>query len=117
MENLGTHSVIAGLWSSVYSLGEVLGPVLGGTLMEHYNFPVTSTSFSILNLTMAIVGTIFFAKRRKSVQISNNSNSAAVAIAVVDNDVKKEIYSNDHFELAVTVEKAVKNGLNVVNKN
>ncbi|KAJ8960835.1 hypothetical protein NQ318_020131 [Aromia moschata] len=39
VENLGTHSVIAGLWSSVYSLGEVLGPVLGGYLMEKYDFP------------------------------------------------------------------------------
>lgn len=108
MENLGTHSVIAGLWSSVYSLGEVLGPVLGGTLMEHFNFPITSTSFSLLNLTMAIIGTIFFAKRRKSVEITNNT--------VVDN-LKKEFYSNDHFELSVTVEKPVKNGLYAVNKN
>ncbi|KAJ8920986.1 hypothetical protein NQ315_015781 [Exocentrus adspersus] len=66
VENLGTHSVIAGLWSSVYSLGEVLGPVLGGYLMEKYDFPVTTTTFSGLNLAMAVCGSIFFVQRRKT---------------------------------------------------
>ncbi|KAJ8978906.1 hypothetical protein NQ317_008885 [Molorchus minor] len=45
-ENLGTHSVIAGLWSSAHSLGEVLGPILGGYLMEKFDFAITTTTFS-----------------------------------------------------------------------
>lgn len=65
IENLGTHSVIAGLWSSVYSLGEVLGPVLGGYLMEKYDFPTTATTFSALNFAAALFGVLFFMHRRK----------------------------------------------------
>ncbi|RZC41028.1 MFS-type transporter SLC18B1-like [Asbolus verrucosus] len=66
VDNLGTHSVIAGLWSSVYSLGEVLGPILGGTLLEHYGFSLTSTVFCCLNLTMAFLGTLYFFSRDKA---------------------------------------------------
>ncbi|CAG9768967.1 unnamed protein product [Ceutorhynchus assimilis] len=59
-ESLGTHSVIAGLWSSVYSLGEVIGPVLGGTLMQNFEFPVTSSTMALINFVGAILALIYF---------------------------------------------------------
>jgi MFS family permease len=65
-DNLGTHSVIAGLWSCVYSLGEVLGPILGGALLQNCGFSVTSTVFSCLNFVVAILATSYFFLRNKS---------------------------------------------------
>ncbi|XP_060518537.1 MFS-type transporter SLC18B1-like [Cylas formicarius] len=62
---IGTHSVIAGLWSSIYSLGEFIGPVLGGTLLENFNFPITSTTMSLLNFLAAIAGTVYFKCRAR----------------------------------------------------
>ncbi|KAJ3662536.1 hypothetical protein Zmor_006881 [Zophobas morio] len=70
-DNLGTHSVIAGLWSCVYSLGEVLGPVIGGAVLQNFGFPVTSTVFSLLNLVMAVVGTFYFFLRKRKNSSSN----------------------------------------------
>ncbi|XP_030765436.1 MFS-type transporter SLC18B1-like isoform X3 [Sitophilus oryzae] len=68
-ECLGTHSVIAGLWSSVYSLGEVVGPVLGGVLMQHFGFPTLSTTFAIINFVAGVITLIYFrSKRSKSIE-------------------------------------------------
>lgn len=50
----------------MYSLGEVLGPIIGGTLLQNYGFSLTSTVFSLLNLIMAIMGTLYFLLRKKS---------------------------------------------------
>lgn len=65
-ENLGTNSVVAGLWACVYSLGEVLGPAMGGALLEHCGFPITVTFMAALNFLTAIGTTIFFCMRKKS---------------------------------------------------
>ncbi|KAH1004874.1 hypothetical protein HUJ05_005642 [Dendroctonus ponderosae] len=59
-ENLGTHGMISGLWGSVYSLGEVIGPILGGTLMDNFNFSVTATVLALLNFLLAIIALVYF---------------------------------------------------------
>lgn len=75
METIGTHSLIAGLWSSVYSMGEVIGPIAGGALMNNYGFPVTSTVFAVVNLVTAILVTLFYMSRTKKdvVEVPNNN--------------------------------------------
>lgn len=60
MENLGTHSMISGLWGSVYSLGEVIGPILGGTLMDNFSFSATATVLALLNFLLAIIALVYF---------------------------------------------------------
>jgi len=42
-DDVGTYGLIAGLWSSMYSLGEVIGPSMGAALVDHFGFPVCST--------------------------------------------------------------------------
>lgn len=59
-ESLATHGVVAGLWSAAYSLGEVLGPMAGGLLLEHYGFPVASTFIAAVNLVLVIASAIYF---------------------------------------------------------
>lgn len=59
-DNLSTHSLVAGLWSSFYSLGEVLGPTIGGALVEYFGFPAASTSFAALNMFLALFAFVFF---------------------------------------------------------
>ncbi|XP_049821942.1 MFS-type transporter SLC18B1-like [Aethina tumida] len=105
-ENLGTHSVIAGLWSSVYSLGEVLGPILGGTLLENYNFPITSTTFSILNLVVASLATVYFVNIRTKVPTVAEKNHNLLKKKVEDLKIS---YTNDLCEVH-GLERRVKNG-------
>ncbi|KAK9738924.1 Major Facilitator Superfamily [Popillia japonica] len=65
-DDLGTHSVVAGLWSSAYSLGEMLGPAVGGVMLQHWGFPKASTAIAGLNFLFAFVsGIYFFARTNK----------------------------------------------------
>ncbi|XP_050302834.1 MFS-type transporter SLC18B1-like [Anthonomus grandis grandis] len=64
-ENLGTHSVVAGLWSSVYSLGEVIGPISGGFLLEKFDFPITSSVYALLNFICACGALLYFKMSRR----------------------------------------------------
>ncbi|KAI4464407.1 mfs-type transporter slc18b1-like protein [Holotrichia oblita] len=65
-DNLGTHSVVAGLWSSAYSLGEMLGPAIGGVMLQHWGFPKASTAIAGFNFLFAFVsGIYFFARTNK----------------------------------------------------
>ncbi|XP_066143495.1 MFS-type transporter SLC18B1-like [Euwallacea fornicatus] len=72
---LSTHSAISGLWSSAYSLGEVIGPIMGGALMQKYSFPIASSTVAGINLILAIGGAVFFKikKRRKVMKVMSSS--------------------------------------------
>lgn len=64
IENLGTHSLVAGLWSCVYSLGEVLGPAIGGVFVQCWGFPVAVTILAGLNFVTSISGLIYFFRKK-----------------------------------------------------
>ncbi|KAG5892968.1 hypothetical protein JTB14_015013 [Gonioctena quinquepunctata] len=91
-EDLATHSVIAGLWSSVYSLGDVLGPVIGGTLLQHYKFPVTATTFAVMNFLMGILSLLFFTYVKKTPEVVN-------FLKVRPDDIKAGYYKSDISDL------------------
>ncbi|XP_048518397.1 MFS-type transporter SLC18B1 isoform X2 [Dendroctonus ponderosae] len=59
-DSITTYSVVAGVWSSMYSLGEVIGPAVGGALLEHYGFPVSATVMATGTFFMAVVALFFF---------------------------------------------------------
>ncbi|GAV05745.1 hypothetical protein RvY_15826 [Ramazzottius varieornatus] len=54
-ENIGTYALVSGVWGSAYSLGEVMGPALGGYLDDMYGFPVCSTVMASLCFGAAIL--------------------------------------------------------------
>ncbi|KAK9879737.1 hypothetical protein WA026_006797 [Henosepilachna vigintioctopunctata] len=91
VESLSTHSIIAGLWSSIYSLGEVVGPIAGGTLMEHYGFPVTSTVFAVMNLLTAILVTLFYMNRGRTDVCQVPSDNKSIIILEEKYTSEKEI--------------------------
>jgi len=59
-DDASTYGLIAGLWSGSYSLGEVLGPTLGGFLLDHFGFPVCSTVMAALCILMGIFVAIYY---------------------------------------------------------
>ncbi|KAF4521169.1 hypothetical protein B566_EDAN011619 [Ephemera danica] len=59
-DELGTYSIVAGVWSGMYSLGEVIGPSLGGLILEWYDFPTCSTVMALGTFALAIIVLIFF---------------------------------------------------------
>lgn len=82
METIGTHSLIAGLWSCVYSMGEVIGPIAGGALMNNYGFPVTATVFAGINLLTSLLVTLFYMSRtKKDVEEVPNNNKPIIITA------------------------------------
>lgn len=56
-DNLGTYSIVSGLWNCVYSLGEVTGPALGGILMDFVGFSWSATILSAF-CVLAILATL-----------------------------------------------------------
>ncbi|CAG9768972.1 unnamed protein product [Ceutorhynchus assimilis] len=59
-DSMATYSVVAGIWSSMYSLGEVVGPALGGFLLQYYGFPLSSTVMAAGTFFMGIITFFFF---------------------------------------------------------
>ncbi|XP_018321088.1 MFS-type transporter SLC18B1-like [Agrilus planipennis] len=58
-ESLATYSIVAGIWSSVYSLGEVVGPSVGGILLQYYGFPTAATVMAAMTFLVLIPTLIF----------------------------------------------------------
>lgn len=59
-DDLPTYSIVAGVWSGMYSLGEVIGPSVGGVGLEWFGFPVCATLMAAVTFGLALVVLIFF---------------------------------------------------------
>lgn len=55
----------------MFSLGEVFGPILGGVLLENYDFSVTTTLFSFLNLATALIVGGFYLQQKFQAKLNN----------------------------------------------
>lgn len=44
--------MVAGIWACMYSLGEVIGPAMGGFLLQYYGFPFTSTVMASITFVL-----------------------------------------------------------------
>lgn len=87
-DNLGTHSVVAGLWSSAYSLGEMLGPATGGFLLQHWGFPKASTAIAGLNLLFAITSGVYFFIRSSGSVICDSGTKEDEKGGIKDVEIK-----------------------------
>ncbi|KAK4020372.1 hypothetical protein OUZ56_002355 [Daphnia magna] len=108
---MSTYSVIAGLWASMYSLGEVLGPYIGSILVDVYNFPLAITAIGLLNLAVALVLLVyvtFSASRSKTTSptqtpltLPANTDSSVVqigktaSITIGINDERERLIQDD----------------------
>ncbi|XKL68201.1 hypothetical protein PGB90_003692 [Kerria lacca] len=59
-DSISTYSIIAGIWSCGYSLGDMTGPTLGGILLEYFDYPTCTTTMALLAFIMAIICILFF---------------------------------------------------------
>ncbi|XP_015928379.1 MFS-type transporter SLC18B1 isoform X2 [Parasteatoda tepidariorum] len=57
-DDINTYSVVSGLWNSVYSLGEVTGPSLGGVLCDFYSFPQAASLMALCTLLAFALGLV-----------------------------------------------------------
>lgn len=64
-DTLTTYSIVAGVWSCMYSLGEVIGPLLGGLFLQHFGFPMAATVMAAMTFSLAILTLIFFLMKEK----------------------------------------------------
>ncbi|KDR11631.1 MFS-type transporter SLC18B1-like isoform X2 [Zootermopsis nevadensis] len=71
-EDLSTYSLVAGVWSCMYSLGEVTGPSVGGVLLEYYGFPICSTVMACATFVLALVTLVFFVTKETMHQNSSD---------------------------------------------
>ncbi|XP_044742463.1 MFS-type transporter SLC18B1-like isoform X2 [Chrysoperla carnea] len=74
-DSLSTCSLVAGLWSCMYALGEVLGPALGGILLEHVGFPMAATIQALMSFTLAILTLLYFTLKSVFTKRDNSSDS------------------------------------------
>ncbi|XP_046392956.1 MFS-type transporter SLC18B1-like [Ischnura elegans] len=74
-EDLGTYSLVAGIWSCMYSLGEVIGPTFGGVLVEHYGFPLCSTIMAAMTFLLAVVTIVYYSCKCRSSAAKQNADS------------------------------------------
>ena len=74
-DDVRTYSLISGLWGSMFSLGEVTGPVLGGLLVDSFNFKTASTIMSTLS-TLSVITSIvtWVIRKRKKRQPHRDDN-------------------------------------------
>lgn len=74
-DSLSTCSLVAGLWSCMYALGEVLGPSLSGVLVQHVGFAMAATIQAGMSFTLAIICFIYFTMRSSCVRSDRSSDS------------------------------------------
>ncbi|XP_033727248.1 MFS-type transporter SLC18B1-like [Pecten maximus] len=53
--DINTFSIIAGVWGSMYALGDFLGPALGGFLLDEVGFQSMTSYISIVTVVMAAI--------------------------------------------------------------
>ena len=54
-DDLHTHAFVSSVFWSAYSLGTVVGPVIGGVLVDTYGFPVMMVAVATLTLLVAML--------------------------------------------------------------
>lgn len=59
-EDIGTYALVSGLWNSMYSLGEVIGPSFGGVLLDLVGFSWASTVVAGGSLLTALMATLYW---------------------------------------------------------
>ncbi|RWS26692.1 MFS-type transporter SLC18B1-like protein, partial [Leptotrombidium deliense] len=58
--DVNTYGLISGLWSSMWSLGDITGPAIGGLLAQHLGFPNAATIITALTAATAVSVVINF---------------------------------------------------------
>ncbi|GLG93155.1 Vesicular acetylcholine transporter [Gryllus bimaculatus] len=80
-DEIGTYSMVAGVWSCMYSLGEVIGPLLGGALMDKYGFPLCSTVMAGLCFLLSVITLLYFSTQNSRTCAGKESSTTDSGIS------------------------------------
>ncbi|XP_069676364.1 MFS-type transporter SLC18B1-like [Periplaneta americana] len=80
-DELSTYSLVAGIWSCMYSLGEVIGPSVGGVLLEYFGFPICSTVMACVTFVLALVTLVFFVTKEATRQSNSDESTTDSGIS------------------------------------
>ncbi|XP_038051552.1 MFS-type transporter SLC18B1-like isoform X2 [Patiria miniata] len=58
-DNLGLIGIVSGLWNAVMSFGAMLGPIVSGTLTDHYGFEYFTTVIASWFVVVMLIGCFF----------------------------------------------------------
>ncbi|XP_078669060.1 MFS-type transporter SLC18B1-like [Branchiostoma floridae x Branchiostoma belcheri] len=79
-DSLATYGLVSGVYNCMYSLGEFIGPTLGGFLDDQYQFPIASTATAGFG-GVVVIGMSFFylcesRSRKESPSSQNDARSS-----------------------------------------
>ena len=58
-DNIETYGLVSGLWTSTFALGAFVGPTLGGVMVQHLGFPLSTILVLVVEL-LVLLATLFF---------------------------------------------------------
>ncbi|XP_063230677.1 MFS-type transporter SLC18B1-like [Bacillus rossius redtenbacheri] len=76
-DDITTYSLVAGVWSCMYSLGDMIGPSLGGVLLQHFGFRYGSVVMAAMTFIVAVAAAVYFAARDAHRVLHGGSESAS----------------------------------------
>jgi len=83
-DSLGVTSILSGLFGSGFSVGEVIGPTLGGLLTDHTNFRIATSIFSLILLFEGASLIIFTIWDRNSKWVKTTEHSESTKPLLAD---------------------------------
>ncbi|CAL8074594.1 unnamed protein product [Orchesella dallaii] len=120
-DEASTYGLIAGLWSGSYSLGEVIGPSMGGFLLDHFGFPICTTVNAAICILLGIFVLLFYCSARDpayeldrggprsktttEVSDSGISDNAGLSSSQSSSSMNGNKYSSDSNEILIVHEK------------
>lgn len=105
-DSISTYSVVAGVWSCMYSLGEVIGPSLGGFLLQYYGFPTTATVMAIMTLSLAVITVIFFVIKETYLDSSEINSDSGISESWKSSHSNEDSYNENTPLLLSAVDKS-----------
>ncbi|KFD54821.1 hypothetical protein M514_04255 [Trichuris suis] len=69
-----TYSLVSGYYTSGISLGAFVGPTVGGVVVDHFGFALTTTVLAFLNILLAVVPLVFIFTIRRKVAPENSND-------------------------------------------
>uniref|UniRef100_UPI00358FDA4A MFS-type transporter SLC18B1 isoform X2 n=1 Tax=Myxine glutinosa TaxID=7769 RepID=UPI00358FDA4A len=81
-EGLSTMGLVSGLFGSMWSVGNFIGPTLGGYLNDHLNFQWAATIQGFLMLVLGVIACIYYLKNAAQRRLKQESEGTSEETAI-----------------------------------
>ncbi|XP_067013880.2 MFS-type transporter SLC18B1 [Anabrus simplex] len=110
-DEIGTYSMVAGVWSCMYSLGEVIGPSVGGLLVDYYGFPICSTVMAGFTFALSVAAFLYFSTRDAKPGAPPNETSTDSGISDSVSSWERDQSEGEDSPLLASGNSAIHNGV------